>query len=557
MIIDGALVVSKKKKDVLVAELRRLNFRPFPKKSDARKAGEIEDIVMGDAADDSADEGVEGGAKDYDYLLGMPIWSLTQERVDKLLRQIGDKEVEIDDLIKLTPKDLWNRDLDDFIAEWHYQLDDEKKRAKKRAAVGRRGSAKLGLAAKGAKRKRKGFNSDDSDDDFMVAKKKPAVKSVLDRVKSKQPSALMSYFTSSQPTAEKPAEEPEANSGAVAELDDDFMDIDDDIPKVVAVKQRGKQAGSKAAKPAKVSKPAVKDELSDVDDVFAAVERQADSRKASDTAPSRQGRAAAKKAKYVMPDSDSDESNGDDMLGDVSMMVKGIESGENSGSAGARPLFSNTAGRPSSSQGLPRSISKKSLAEPLNDDSDGIDETDYKSLIPQGSPVRPAPRRAGDTMGLDDDDEDLFNMPPPKQKILSKKSTAMTKAPLAKTKPSAASKKAAPVPEPKKPSSLSPAAKAYAAKQAKASQPTSTATTSKAPAKKPVSKKVVVESDDGDADLANDLISDDEPIAPVSRPGRRVAATKAKATKYVFSEEEDEDEDMDDEEDSFTIDDSE
>ena len=110
-----------------------------------------------------------------------------------------------------------------------------------------------------------------------------------------------------------------------------------------------------------------------------------------------------------MSDSASDESNGDDMLGDVSMMVKGIDSRDNSGSAGARPLFSNTAGRPSSSQGLPRSISKKSLIEPPDDESDGIDETDYKSLIPQGSPVRPAPRRAGDTMVLDDDDEDYAN----------------------------------------------------------------------------------------------------------------------------------------------------
>ena len=35
--------MSKKKKDVLVEELRRLGFRPFPKKQDASKAGEKED----------------------------------------------------------------------------------------------------------------------------------------------------------------------------------------------------------------------------------------------------------------------------------------------------------------------------------------------------------------------------------------------------------------------------------------------------------------------------------------------------------------------------------
>ena len=55
----------------------------------------------------------------------MAIWSLTQERVQKLLSQIGDKEHEIDDLLKLTAKDLWHKELDDFIAEWRFQLDDD------------------------------------------------------------------------------------------------------------------------------------------------------------------------------------------------------------------------------------------------------------------------------------------------------------------------------------------------------------------------------------------------------------------------------------------------
>ena len=51
----------------------------------------------------------------------MPIWSLTKERVEKLLKQVGDKELEIDTLLKLTKEDLWKRDLDEFIAEWRFQ----------------------------------------------------------------------------------------------------------------------------------------------------------------------------------------------------------------------------------------------------------------------------------------------------------------------------------------------------------------------------------------------------------------------------------------------------
>lgn len=67
MIIDGKLVVSKKKKIALVAELKKLNFKPFPKVADAKKEGEDEDA----AEDEDAEGEAEVGANDYDYLLGV------------------------------------------------------------------------------------------------------------------------------------------------------------------------------------------------------------------------------------------------------------------------------------------------------------------------------------------------------------------------------------------------------------------------------------------------------------------------------------------------------
>lgn len=67
MIIDGKLVVSKKKKAVLVAELQKLDFLRIPKISDAKKAGEVEEVVEED--DDEAE--VTAGMNDYDYLLGV------------------------------------------------------------------------------------------------------------------------------------------------------------------------------------------------------------------------------------------------------------------------------------------------------------------------------------------------------------------------------------------------------------------------------------------------------------------------------------------------------
>lgn len=67
-IIDNKLTVSKKKKPVLVAELRKREYEAFPKLKDAKKAGETDDVVENED-EGAADE--ETGARDYDYLLGV------------------------------------------------------------------------------------------------------------------------------------------------------------------------------------------------------------------------------------------------------------------------------------------------------------------------------------------------------------------------------------------------------------------------------------------------------------------------------------------------------
>jgi len=73
MIVDKQLSVSNRKKADIVAELRKKEFRPFPKVSKAKESGEIEDVI-----DEEEDQGSDA---DYDYLLGMAIWSLTKEKV--------------------------------------------------------------------------------------------------------------------------------------------------------------------------------------------------------------------------------------------------------------------------------------------------------------------------------------------------------------------------------------------------------------------------------------------------------------------------------------------
>lgn len=76
MIITKELVVANKKKSAIVSELRDLKFKPIPKVTKAKEEGETEP-----AAEDEEEE--DGDANDFDYLLGMRIYSLTKERVSR------------------------------------------------------------------------------------------------------------------------------------------------------------------------------------------------------------------------------------------------------------------------------------------------------------------------------------------------------------------------------------------------------------------------------------------------------------------------------------------
>ena len=52
--------------------------------------------------------------KEYEYLLGMPMWSVTEERVEALIEEMRKKRQARDDLEGLDARALWVRDLDAF-----------------------------------------------------------------------------------------------------------------------------------------------------------------------------------------------------------------------------------------------------------------------------------------------------------------------------------------------------------------------------------------------------------------------------------------------------------
>mmetsp|Transcript_50873 Transcript_50873/g.162814 ORF Transcript_50873/g.162814 Transcript_50873/m.162814 type:complete len:293 (+) Transcript_50873:2640-3518(+) len=62
----------------------------------------------------SARSAIAKDIKDFEYLVGMPISSLTAERVEELMRQHQIKNTELDALRKKTPARLWVEDLDEL-----------------------------------------------------------------------------------------------------------------------------------------------------------------------------------------------------------------------------------------------------------------------------------------------------------------------------------------------------------------------------------------------------------------------------------------------------------
>ena len=82
MVVNKKLIVNNRKKADIESELEKLKFPQF---------------------DNS-----------YSYLLSMPIYNLTKEKIDELKKQKNNKQTEYDLLFKLTPIDIWRLELNNL-----------------------------------------------------------------------------------------------------------------------------------------------------------------------------------------------------------------------------------------------------------------------------------------------------------------------------------------------------------------------------------------------------------------------------------------------------------
>lgn len=169
MIVDKKLVVANRKKEDIVKELRELQFTPFPKSPKTKKQDDTEAVVENDIDEDDVAviKGLPSNS-DFDYLLGMAIWNLTREKIEKLRANAKEQEDKLLAYLKLTPIDLWNSDLDQFLEGWEAVIEQDiaeeqgNKPKKKGTTIKTR---------KSLVRRKNGDYGDSDDEDFAAAAK--------------------------------------------------------------------------------------------------------------------------------------------------------------------------------------------------------------------------------------------------------------------------------------------------------------------------------------------------------------------------------------------------
>ncbi|XP_067144002.1 DNA topoisomerase 2-alpha-like [Centruroides vittatus] len=142
--IEGKIIIENRKKSELIRTLQERGYESDPVKSwkeSQSKSTENEETNEDDDESDSS-------GPDYDYLLGMNLWSLTRERKDELLKKRDDKRAELEALREKTPADLWEDDLTNLMVE----LDRvEEKEREDEIIGGTKKAVKLGKSGKGRK----------------------------------------------------------------------------------------------------------------------------------------------------------------------------------------------------------------------------------------------------------------------------------------------------------------------------------------------------------------------------------------------------------------------
>lgn len=157
-VVGGELKLSNRKRGDIEAELEREGYDRLPS---AKKALAVA-ATMGEEEEEE-----EGGASagSYEYLLSMPLASLTHEKVEALQEETEENRATVARLHATSNREMWAADLEAFVELWRALIDEDTRRTAvlvKQQAQARKNSK---AAASKSKKKANVWSEDESEAD--------------------------------------------------------------------------------------------------------------------------------------------------------------------------------------------------------------------------------------------------------------------------------------------------------------------------------------------------------------------------------------------------------
>ncbi|KAF2293580.1 hypothetical protein GH714_002987 [Hevea brasiliensis] len=264
-VVKGEIIVSNRKRADLLLELQQKGFTPIPKNKSAESmvAGATDDTEEPEESIDGKEENpktVSGNgvqASDYEYLLSMPIGTLTLEKVQKLCDDKDKIDEEVKILRNTTPKDLWMKDLDAFESQLEkFEAEEEEERQKSVSEVNGQGGFKVSRqATKNPKKYNKAGKNAQAAAETMGKSNRSAMETetVLEVGKPKgragSRNAPAKKQEKSSPVSEDDDEEVESLKDRLKayRLDsspEQSTSMDTDVPQMPATKEQSKRAAT-------------------------------------------------------------------------------------------------------------------------------------------------------------------------------------------------------------------------------------------------------------------------------------------------------------------------
>jgi len=124
-VLEGKIVVFKQKKTVIIDKLIELKFPKLVTK--------LSSVAVEESDEDSSNNDT---SKSYEYITSMPLFSLTEEKIDELQEKLDSKQEELANVEATSETDQWRSELEEVL-EIYEELSKEKKEHLEAVAAGK------------------------------------------------------------------------------------------------------------------------------------------------------------------------------------------------------------------------------------------------------------------------------------------------------------------------------------------------------------------------------------------------------------------------------------